>query len=105
METKTKFDVNDTVCFLSADSKLYDGHVNNTYLKENEIFVAIGMIYDIKIETGGNNRINITYKVKVHPNNNPEHWLWLPEEMCSPDIVQLGIDVSKKFYVSGKPKK
>lgn len=101
METKTKFDIEDTVCFLSADDCLYDGHTNNKWIKENEIFVVVGMIHEIKIETGGSGSVGITYRIRVIPNNSKEQWLWLPEEMLSPDIVQLGIDVSKRFYVSG----
>jgi hypothetical protein len=95
MEIKTKFDVGDTLVFLTTDTSFMN-YSDNDY---NKAFVCEGIVESIRFELK-HGKQEIVYTVKVRNATRQGHnWIDVNEQWCAPDVVQLGQDVSNRFNV------
>jgi hypothetical protein len=99
MEIKTKFNVDDTVFFLTTTDRI----MNFGELADNKPYVCEGIVDSFDI-TYKHEKLVITYAVKVRESRGSGedglHWMYVEEDWCAPDIIQLGQNVSNRFRVN-----
>jgi len=101
MKVKTKFDVGDTVYFLSAEPDYIDQNNSDHHLKIGEVFVIKGKVGNIHITGKSENKYDVEYRVCIRALGGVNE-IGVHESMCASDIVQLGVNVSNCYYVSEK---
>jgi hypothetical protein len=97
MEIKTKFNIGDNVYFLTSNKKHLD---DKCVLNDGEVFVCCAEVIGIKIDVGNEKNLDIEYL--VYDGNK---WNKIYEKFCAPDPTQLGLDVTNRYYLSGKKRK
>ena len=95
MEIKTKFNVGDTLVFLTTNTSF----INYSDMDYNKTFVCEGIVESIRFELK-HGKQEIVYTVKVRDAaRQGNKWIDVDEQWCAPDVVQLGQDVSNRFNV------
>jgi len=100
MDIKTKFNVDDTVFFLTTTQDIFAMGDH----PQNKPFVCEGVVTSFRIGYKYE-KLGITYTVKVRNGrcaDNSINWKWMEVEegWLAPDLVQLGQDVSNRFKVN-----
>lgn len=98
MEIKTKFNTKDVVYFLTSYQDFLD---NEKTLKLGEVFVCKGEVEQIDIQYNYNETYNIIYSVRIKVFNGTKS-VQVDENFCAPDPTQLGVNVTNRYYKSGK---
>lgn len=101
MEIKTKFNIKDIVYFLTTNQDYLDNAEKT--LKVGEVFVCKGEIGQIDIQYN-NESHDIIYSVYIKVLNETK-LIRVHENFCAPDLTQLGVNVTNRYYKSGENNK
>jgi len=97
MEIKTKFDVEDTLVFLTTNDAILNGSSGNP----NKPFVCEGIVDSIGFEFK-HGKPTTVYNVMVRELGRDGYkWVEVDEKWCAPDATQLGLDVTHRFRFHG----
>lgn len=99
MEIKTRFNTEDIVYFLTAESDYLD-NVEKT-LKVGEVFVCKGEVGEIDIKYNNNENYDIVCSVYIKVLNGIRQ-VQIHEDFLAPDPTQLGVNVTNRYYKSGE---
>lgn len=103
MEIKTRYDVKDTVYFLTTIQSYHDEP--EPLLKQGELFVCKAEIGSIDIKANYNGKYDIIYSVYIRISSGGTRNIKVHEDFCAPNHVQLGLDVQNRYYKSGEKNK
>lgn len=97
MEIGTKFNVNDTVYFLTTTKRILHFGDDN----ENKPYVCEGVVQSIDVSFR-NEKLVIEYVVKArsgryNDGSNNYEWMKVQEDWLAPDLTQLGLNVTNRF--------
>ena len=102
MEIKTKFNIKDTVYFLTANQDYLDN--DERTLKLGEVFVCKGEVGQIDIHCNYTETHDNVCSVYIRVPNGTKQ-VQVHEDFCAADPTQLGVDVTNRYYKSGENNK